>query len=65
MKELNENQKRMISASKMYAGSNCGLYKEMSNAPADLDGFELYYFPFIVKHLKGSQSLPSYTRKTK
>ena len=46
--DLNENQKRMISASKTYAGSNCGLYKEMSNDPADLDGFGLHSFPAVT-----------------
>ena len=46
--DLNENQKRMISASQTYAGSNCGLYKEMSNDPANLDGFEIYSFPAVT-----------------
>ena len=42
--DLNENQKIMISASKTYAGSNGGLYKKMSNDPADLDGFGFTHF---------------------
>ena len=46
--DLNENQKRMISANKTYAGSNCGLYKEMSNDPANLDGFEFHSFPAVT-----------------
>ena len=46
--DLNENQKRMISANKTYAGSSCGLYKEMSNDPADLDGFGLHSFPAVT-----------------
>ena len=46
--DLNENQKRMISASKTYAGSNCGLYKEMSNDSANLDGFEFHLFPAVT-----------------
>ena len=46
--DLNENQKRMISASKTYAGSNCGLYKEMSNDELKHAG---YIHEFAVKEI--------------
>ena len=40
-KDLNENQKRMISAKQTYGG----LYRDMSSDPAHLKGFELHSFP--------------------
>ena len=39
--DLNENQKRMISAKQTYGG----LYRDMSSDPAHLKGFELHSFP--------------------
>ena len=39
--DLNENQKRMISAKQKYGG----LYRDVSSDPAHLDGFELHFFP--------------------